>query len=164
MKRKIVIFFLLCVATGLAGIGQVEAQGAGDAAMASSHAGNTSQQSPVQGKIFRSVQPLEAMRMLQARDDIVFLDVRTPQERLNGAIPGSKLVSFFDLVQGKVFLPKDKPIMLVCAVGGRSYVAAQVLSKKGYGEVYNVSGGIDAWYRAGLPVIRESPSSGQASR
>lgn len=114
---------------------------------------------PQEKKIFRSIGPEEAMRLLQSRDDIFFLDVRTPRERSQGAIPGSKLVSIFDLVKGKLPLPKDKPVLLVCAVGGRSYVAGQVLSRQGYREVYNLSGGINAWHKAGLPISMESAAT-----
>lgn len=103
-------------------------------------------------KVFRSIQPQEALRLLQGRDDIIFLDVRTPKERSRGYIPGSQLVSFNDVVSGKVPLPKDKGILLVCAVGGRSYVAGQMLSKKGYKEIYNLTGGIKNWYKQGLPI------------
>ncbi|MCK9264364.1 MAG: rhodanese-like domain-containing protein [Deltaproteobacteria bacterium] len=110
-------------------------------------------------KIFRSIKPEEALRLLQSRDDILFLDVRSPQERAQGVIAGSTQVSIFDLVKGKLPLPKDKPILLVCAVGGRSYVAGQVLSRQGFREVYNLSGGINGWYRAGLPVTMENPAA-----
>ena len=103
-------------------------------------------------KIFKSIPPQEALRMLQKRDDIVFLDVRTPKERARGYIPGSQLVSFNDVVSGRVPIPKEKTILLVCAVGGRSYVAGQVLSRKGYKEVYNLSGGVKKWYQSGLPI------------
>lgn len=102
--------------------------------------------------VFRSIPPAEALRMFQQRDDIIFLDVRTPKERSTGYIPGSQLVAFTDIVTGKVSYPKDKPIMLVCAIGGRSYSAGMLLSQKGYTEIYNVSGGISAWYKAGLPL------------
>ena len=112
---------------------------------------------PQQEKIFRSIGPLDALRMMQARDDVIFLDVRTPRERSYGAIAGSRLVSIVDLVNGKILLPKYKPILLVCAVGGRSYVAGQVLSKKGYQEVYNLSGGLKGWYKAGLPITPDNP-------
>lgn len=108
-------------------------------------------------KIFRSITPQEAMRMLQSRDDIIFLDVRTPKERSRGYIPGSQLVAFNDIAMGKVPLPKEKPILLVCAVGGRSYFAGQVLSKKGYKEVYNLSGGVKKWYQSGLPLTFDKP-------
>lgn len=110
-------------------------------------------------KIFRSITPQEALRMLQARDDVIFLDVRTPKERAQGAIPGSKLVPLYPLLKGQLNLPKDKAILLVCAVGGRSYVAAQVLSKSGYREVYNLSGGVNGWYKAGLPLTHDSAAT-----
>ena len=103
-------------------------------------------------KIFRSISPEEAMRMVQQRDDVIFLDVRTPRERSRGYIPGSQLVAFNDIAMGKLQIPKDKPILLVCAVGGRSYFAGQMLSKKGYKEVYNLSGGVKKWYQSGLPL------------
>lgn len=109
-------------------------------------------QSVTTDKIFRSISPEEAMRMLQKRDDIVFLDVRTPKERARGYIPGSQLVAFTDIATGKVLPPKEKAIMLVCAVGGRSYFAGQILSQKGYKEVYNLSGGVKKWYQSGLPL------------
>jgi len=104
------------------------------------------------GNVFRSIAPEEALRMMQARDDVIFLDVRTPQERSRGAIPGSRLVPIYALLKGEIPLPKDKPILLVCAVGGRSYVAGQVLSQQGYREVYNLRGGVEGWHKAGLPL------------
>jgi rhodanese-related sulfurtransferase len=112
---------------------------------------------PPKEKTFQSIGPQDALRMLQARDDVVFLDVRTPEERSRGAIPGSRLVSIVDLVNGRIPLPRDKAILLVCAVGGRSYVAGQILSKKGYKEVYNLSGGVKGWYKAGLPLTYDNP-------
>ena len=92
--------------------------------------------------------------MLQQRDDVIFLDVRTPQERAYASIDGSTLVNFWDLVRGKVVLPQDKPILLVCAVGGRSFAVGQIFSKKGYSEVYNLEGGIEQWHKDGLPLVR----------
>lgn len=114
--------------------------------------------------ILRSVPPAEALRLQQTRSDLIFLDVRTPQERSYGAIPGTRLVSIYDLMQGSVPLPKDKPILLVCAVGGRSYVAAQVMSRQGFQEVYNLSGGIKAWVEAGLPVMQDPAFSAQPNK
>jgi rhodanese-related sulfurtransferase len=104
-------------------------------------------------KLFKSISPLEANALLQKRNDVLFLDVRTPQERAQGAIAGSELVSIWDLIQGRISLPKDKAILLVCAVGGRSYAAGKILSQRGYQEVYNLSGGINAWYKQGLPIM-----------
>jgi len=113
--------------------------------------------------VFRSISPKEANAMLQQRDDIIFLDVRTPQERAKGAIAGSHLVGFWDLVKGRVPLPGDRPILLVCAVGGRSYAAGQILSRNGYREIYNLSGGIDSWVKSGLPIVRNNEEAAGVS-
>jgi rhodanese-related sulfurtransferase len=123
-------------------------------------------QAPVAGeKILKSISPVEALQLQQSRGDLVFLDVRTPQERSYGAIPGTRLVSIYDLMQGAVPLPKDKPILLVCAVGGRSFVAAQVMSRQqGFQEVYNLSGGISAWVKAGLPLAQDQALSGPQAK
>jgi len=102
--------------------------------------------------IFRTITSLEAQQMLMDRSDLVFIDVRTPQERAQTRIAGSQLVAVGDVMRGKLDVPKDKPVLLVCAVGGRSWVAGKALAAMGYDEVYNMEGGIEAWYRAGLPV------------
>ena len=164
MKRELV--FTVCVTIALTLGATVLAQAVNTLPRTGTGEQNFKQAVPApQAKnIFRSVNPSEAMRMLQSRKDMIFLDVRTPQERANGAIPGSQLVSFYDLVKGGVPLPKDMPIMLVCAVGGRSYVAGQVLSKQGYKEVYNLSGGIKGWYLAGLPIVHDPVVSRQSAR
>ena len=51
-------------------------------------------------------------------------------------------------------IPKNKTIVVYCAVGSRSNLVAGFLAGKGYGEVYNVSDGIVGWYRNHLPVDR----------
>jgi len=101
---------------------------------------------------FRSISVAEAKELIEKRPEMVILDIRTPQELREGAIEGSTLVPFWAIMQNKLKLPKETPIMLVCAVGGRSYAAGQMLVKYGYREVYNVSGGLVAWKEAGLPV------------
>ncbi|MCJ7601762.1 MAG: rhodanese-like domain-containing protein [Desulfobulbaceae bacterium] len=101
---------------------------------------------------FRSITVAEAKELIEKQPDIVILDIRTPQELREGAIEGSTLVPFWAIMQNKLKLPKETPIILVCAVGGRSFAAGQMLVKYGYKEVYNVSGGLVAWKEAGLSV------------
>ena len=101
---------------------------------------------------FKSIGPREAQQLIETRKDLLLLDCRTPQELRYGSIPGSQLVPFWAIMQNKLTLPKDKPIMLICAVGGRSYAAGQILKKQGYEEIYNLSGGITAWKKEGLPL------------
>jgi len=105
-----------------------------------------------QTPIFRSLSPQEAKSLMETRKDLALVDVRSPQELYEGSIPGSQLIPFGDLAQGRMTLPTGKPILLICAVGGRSYAVGQYFSGKGYGEIYNLAGGINAWKAAGLPL------------
>lgn len=95
--------------------------------------------------------------MLKTRDDILFIDVRTRGERSKRVIPDSQHVPLNSIFKGTSNLPKDKAILLVCSVGGRSYTAGKILSSRGQHEVYNLSGGINAWYKAGLPILTDPP-------
>lgn len=101
---------------------------------------------------FTSVLPGKAQELLQSDDSIVVIDVRTPAEREHVRIADSIAVPLGDILGGRVELPRDKPLMLVCAVGGRSYAAGLYLMNKDYRLVYNLRGGIAAWEKAGLPL------------
>ena len=51
-------------------------------------------------------------------------------------------------------LPADRPLLVVCHVGGGSAAVTGYLIRAGRTDVVNVAGGMDAWERAGLPVRR----------
>ncbi len=78
-------------------------------------------------------------------DDFILLDVRQPREYEKGHIPGAKLVPLPTLTQRLKQIDPEKGIIVYCAVGGRSRVAAQMLTAHGYGEVYNLKGGFKGW-------------------
>ena len=173
MKRyfyytAIVPFFMLFLLTASCSDSKKDDTATGPAEKTETSTAQVSQQQAIRsdtlsrasGPIFKSISPGEAVAMLQQRDDVIFLDVRSPQERAYASIAGSTLVNFWDIVRGKVVLPQDKPILLVCAVGGRSFAVGQILSKKGYPEVYNLEGGIEQWHKDGLPLERGNSSSG----
>lgn len=84
------------------------------------------------------------------------IDVRTPREYSAGHIPGSKNVDFYSAQFGAEVskLDKSKPVYVYCAVGGRSASAAAMLVKQGFAKVYDLSGGIESWKRAGKKVAR----------
>jgi rubrerythrin len=71
--------------------------------------------------------------------------VRQPWEYEGDHIPGAKLVPLGDLKEGTQSLDPEKLTLVYCAVGGRSRVAAQLLSGRGFKEVYNLAGGIKAF-------------------
>lgn len=96
-----------------------------------------------------SLSPQEAQAKLKA--GAILLDVRTPYERKEVKIPGSKAMPLAELVKGWESLPKDKEIICQCASGNRSRQAAAFLARKGY-TAYTLSGGIEGWKKAGLPL------------
>ena len=107
---------------------------------------------PQASQNLQSISPVQAQSLIQQRPDLLILDVRTPPELKEGFIEGSELFDFWTVVKGNHTLPRNRPILLVCAVGGRSYFAGTMLKKAGYAEIYNLSGGISAWKEKGLPL------------
>jgi rhodanese-related sulfurtransferase len=103
---------------------------------------------------FRTISPLEAKTLIEARKDLVLVDVRSPEEFQGGSLPGAQLIPFWDFTKGRYDLPKDRPILLICAVGGRSLACGQMLAAQGYREVYNLRGGLDAWVEQRIPLPR----------
>jgi rhodanese-related sulfurtransferase len=101
---------------------------------------------------FRSILPQEAFALRDREKELLVVDVRTPEELELLRIPGSIAIPMAELMQGQAQLPKDKPVLLVCAVGGRSYAAGLYLVKEKFLRVYNLRGGISAWQKAGLPL------------
>jgi rhodanese-related sulfurtransferase len=83
------------------------------------------------------------------------IDVRTPEEWAQGVIEGALLLDFRDPGFGEAVLStdRDRPVYLYCAVGGRSYKAAQLLLKNGYPHVVELDGGMDAWRGSGQMVV-----------
>jgi rhodanese-related sulfurtransferase len=81
------------------------------------------------------------------------IDVREPYEYVEGHVPGARLVPLATVPQLVGALPLDRPVYLVCAVGGRSAQAAMYLSRSGVDAV-NVEGGTGDWAAAGYPLER----------
>lgn len=84
----------------------------------------------------------------------VVLDVRTPEEFAAGHIPGSILLDFRSPKFGDEIakLPRDKPYLVHCAVGGRSAKACEKMSQIGFTNLVNLKGGFKAWQAEGKPV------------
>jgi rhodanese-related sulfurtransferase len=104
-------------------------------------------------KIFASIEPQQANQLIQTNKNLLALDVRSPGELKEGKIAGSKLIPFWQIARGEYKVPAGQPVLLICAIGGRSYAVGKFLNQAGYPEVYNLKGGITAWKQAGLPVL-----------
>ena len=105
-----------------------------------------------QAHLFKTVTPEEAKSLIDSRKDLLLIDVRGQDELSQGFIEGSTLMPLWDIIKGSRRPPKSKPILLICAVGGRSLALGKLMSKNGWDEVYNLKGGISAWKEAKLPL------------
>ena len=91
----------------------------------------------------RGMVPEEVARRVQA-GSLLLVDVRPPDERARAEAPVAHrhLDHGVDALEA---LPKDTAIAFLCRSGGRSAQAAEHFRQRGFREVYNVSGGINAW-------------------
>ncbi len=92
--------------------------------------------------------------MLQGTDTPLVIDIREPHEVERGHIPGAKIIprGFLELWIDDLAYDPDQPIVIYCAGGVRSALAAKALQDMGYRQVYSLAGGFHAWESAGLPV------------
>jgi rhodanese-related sulfurtransferase len=82
----------------------------------------------------------------------VIVDVRAPGERQQKRIPGSVGIPLNHLVERLSELPSDRPLLVHCAGGYRSSIAASLLQRHGFTQVSEIAGGIAAWEAGKLPV------------
>ena len=106
------------------------------------------------GVQINTLSPWEAQKKLNQKPKPFLLDVRQPEEYRAGHIPGAKLIPLGELRARMNELPKNHEIICVCHSGSRSLSATRQLAGAGY-QVINLSGGMIAWSRAGLPVSKD---------
>jgi rhodanese-related sulfurtransferase len=84
---------------------------------------------------------------------LVVLDVREPNETNLGRARGAVVIPR-GLLEGSIeaAIPRDARVVIVCASGNRSALAADTMQQMGYSDVASLRGGFKAWYAAGLPV------------
>jgi monothiol glutaredoxin len=92
----------------------------------------------------RALSPVEAAGKLAA-GALTLVDVRPPEERAFAKVKASFETLDDDGLARLEALPKDTPLAFLCHHGGRSAQAAEHFRQRGFTEVYNVVGGIDAW-------------------
>jgi rhodanese-related sulfurtransferase len=111
---------------------------------------------------------IPAITVAQAREELaegqvgLLLDVREPAEWEKGHIPGAVLAPRGMLewyadpatpyAKPELTMKQDARIIVACASGGRSLLAAQTLKKMGYTNVVSMAGGFNEWSKQGFPV------------
>lgn len=84
--------------------------------------------------------------------DLQLVDVRGSSETAAGTLPGARAIPLVLLTSSLATLDRARPVVVYCATGYRSQVAASVLCAAGFPDVSDLLGGYDAWAGAGLPV------------
>jgi len=89
------------------------------------------------------------------QDDPLILDVRTPAEFKSGHLPNAVLIPVQELQRriGELTPYRDKDILVYCATGNRSTVAAKILIDRGFTRIANLRHGIADWYQRKYPVV-----------
>jgi rhodanese-related sulfurtransferase len=95
--------------------------------------------------------------LLINKEDAIILDIRAPNEFKAGHILGSRQLKADELKEGnfaKLEKSKDKPIIVVCAMGMTAKKTASQMLKAGFEKVTVLKGGMNAWQAASLPVSK----------
>ena len=87
-----------------------------------------------------------------AQTGALLVDVRAPGERAQRRIAGSVSIPLNQLASRVSELPRDRAVIVYCAGGYRSSIAASLLKRAGFGNVSEMAGGITAWDNAHLPI------------
>jgi rhodanese-related sulfurtransferase len=106
-----------------------------------------------QNKVFENVSEVRFDEIIH-NDDVVVLDVRTPQEFAEKHIKNADNIDYYDSdLETKLgSLDKQKTYAVYCRSGNRSSQILEVMKKLGFSKVYNLSGGINAYEKSGKNI------------
>ena len=102
---------------------------------------------------YKDMSSLQAKTLLD-KGGVFLLDVRTPEEFRQARLKDGVLIPVDQIERRLGEIPRNRPIIVYCAVGSRSAGAASFLAEKGFRDVSNMKDGIVGWYRNGLPILR----------
>lgn len=102
------------------------------------------------------LQVKDVQEKIERGEAFTLIDVREADEFQAGRVPKSRNIprGILEMEMERHFKDATQPVILYCAAGGRSAVAAQVLKNMGYENVSSMEGGFETWRRLGLPVER----------
>ena len=87
----------------------------------------------------------ELKQKMDAREPFELIDVREGFEYEIARIDGARLIPLGEIAERADELPRDRPIVVHCHSGRRSAEAVRLLQQRGFGDIYNLEGGIDGW-------------------
>ena len=100
--------------------------------------------------------PYQQTTQLINQRDAAIVDIRTAEQFRKGHIAGATNLPESQLKSGvPAALDRQKPVIVVCDAGNKASVTARTLKKAGFGEVYYMQGGLNAWTGANLPLVKK---------
>lgn len=116
--------------------------------------------------VIREVDAAQLKAKIDSNEDMLLVDVRESSEHEQGHIRGAVLIprGIMEAAADPGY-PKHAPdlvaarnrqVVLYCATGGRSAMAAAVLQLMGFTNVVSLAGGYGGWEQAGMPVVKEA--------
>jgi rhodanese-related sulfurtransferase len=109
-----------------------------------------------------ALDPLYAdIRRRDAVRPALLLDVREADEFRQVRVEGSLFIPMSQLGARLQDIPRDRPLLVMCATGSRSSGVTNFLLQQGFEDVGNLAGGIDGWQRMGLPVRNGTVEPGE---
>ena len=108
--------------------------------------------------VYEKVAPTAYESMIQDRDSVQIIDVRTPPEYRKKHIQGAVNINFLggDFKRGARQLDTSKPVYIYCQTAHRSPLAARKLRRVGFKKVIDLEGGFKKWSQKGLPGVQEN--------
>ncbi|OYD17534.1 hypothetical protein CH333_00605 [candidate division WOR-3 bacterium JGI_Cruoil_03_44_89] len=107
-------------------------------------------------RVYSDITPQELMQKIARGEKFILLDVRSKGEYTWGHIKGAILIPYTEIESRYGELGrKSREIVVYCKSGHRSVTASKTLVRLGFYGVKNLSGGIEAWKRAGGEVVRD---------
>ncbi len=97
----------------------------------------------------------EATQLINRRNAVV-IDLRDVADYANGHLPAARHLAFSELGARINHVAKNKstPVLLVCQRGQHSHKGVRIVEAAGYSDVHVLQGGMNAWQRAGMPVVK----------
>jgi rhodanese-related sulfurtransferase len=93
---------------------------------------------------YKNVSTDDAKKLIED-NEVIVLDVRTPEEFQGGHIPNAILIPLQELENRLTEIDKEKSYLVVCRSGNRSAQASEILSNNGFSTIYNMTGGMNNW-------------------
>ena len=130
--NRLILYLVILIGLNISMIGALDAMGSG-----------------LPARQFKSM-----LEKNQAADDLILLDIRTPEEFANGRIRGAKLIDYYssEFVERLKKLDRNKTYLIYCRSGNRTGRSLAIFKRLGFGKVYQLEGGLIGWVKERYPL------------